>query len=81
MNKYLIETKIGWLERDRRDVLEANSIDDAITLAVGGIKASYPSDEIVSIESRRLYQPCQYCFTEQIECVGCPNMNCPGKKK
>jgi len=38
-----------------------------------------PMREIICLSP--LYSPCPECGTEQIDLYGCPNINCPGKKK
>lgn len=81
MNKYLIDLKIGFIEHQRRDVIEAKNLKDALDFALVRAQAAYPSDEIISIDARRLWCPCPYCFSEQMECVGCTNINCPSKRK
>jgi hypothetical protein len=81
MNKYLIEFSIGFLNHKRRDVIESSNLKDAIDFSWTYAQASYPTDEIMSVSARRLWMPCPYCFTEQIDCYGCPNINCISKKK
>ena len=79
MNKYLVESKIGWLEVKRRTLVESESLSSALEFEMKSIKLSYPVDEIVDIHITKKFQPCPYCFTEQMECYGCPNIVCPSK--
>ena len=80
MSKYLIESKIGWLEIKRRTLIESSNLSDALELEMMTIKASYPADDLMSICVTRKFNPCPYCFSEQIECYGCPNIACPSKE-
>lgn len=58
-------------------IVEAENLNDAVNKASRYSNMANKGREIIGIELvTRLYCPCSYCGTEQIEGIGCTNIYC-----